>query len=163
MHKCVAAMSVKDTARRQIAKQVDAAANGTARGLTMPSDGWIAAMRKALGMTGAQLGRRLGLSRKRISQAEKAEPEGGVSLRAMHEFAEAMDARFVYAILPRNGTTNDIIERQAHSKAKALVSRVSTHMALEKQALEEEQNQAEIERLTEELVRNPPSDFWEEP
>ncbi|MGH1480519.1 MAG: mobile mystery protein A [Geminicoccales bacterium] len=155
-------MSVKDTVRRQVAKQVDAAANGTACDLTTPSEGWIATMRKALGMTGAQLGRRLGLSRKRISQAEKAEAEGGVTLRSMHEFAKAMDARFVYAILPKDGTADDIIERQALYKAKALVSRVSTHMALEKQALEERQNQAEIKRLADELARTPPSDFWEE-
>lgn len=155
-------MSVKETVRRQIAKQIDNAASSAANTILMPSEGWIAAMRKALGMTGAQLGRRMGLSRKRISQVEKAELDGGVTLRSMQDLAEAMDAKFVYAILPKEGDVQSIIERQASKKAKALVSRVSTHMALEKQALGEQQNQAEIKRLADELLRNPPSDFWEE-
>lgn len=155
-------MSVKETVRRQIATQVDSAASLAARDLGMPSEGWIATMRKALGMSGAQLARRLNLSRKRISQAEKAEVDGGVTLRSMREFAEAMDARFVYAILPKDGDIQDIIEAQALKKAEAVVSNASTQMALEKQALAAAQNRAEIKRLAEELMRSPPSDFWEE-
>jgi hypothetical protein len=34
------------------------------------------------------------------------------------------------------------------------------HMALEKQALDEEQNRREIERIADELVRQLPADFW---
>ncbi|MEX0645711.1 MAG: mobile mystery protein A [Parvularculaceae bacterium] len=155
-------MSVKDTYKRQIAKQIDAAAAGAARDLAAPPEGWIATMRKALGMSGAQLGKRLSLSRKRISQAEKAEPDGGVTLRSMHELAAAMNARFVYAILPEEGATKDIISAQAHKKASELVSRACAHMALEQQALEDEQNRSEIERVAEDLLKGPSSDLWEE-
>ena len=153
-------MSVKDTVRRQRAEQIDRAAKGAARDLRRPPDGWIAAMRNALGMSGTQLGDRLGLSRKRISQAEKAEQSGGVTLRSMNELAEAMNARFVYAIIPKDGETGDIIKRQARKKAQALVMRVSTHMALEKQALKDERTRAEIDRIADELLKNPPADFW---
>ncbi len=153
-------MRVKETVRRQIARQIDTVASSAANTIAIPSEGWIATMRKALGMTGVQLGRRMGLSGKRISQVEKAEMVGGVTLRSMQNLAEAMDANFVYVILPKEGNVQDIIKCQAYKKAKALVSRVSTHMALEKQALGESLEQAEIERLVDELIRNPPADFW---
>lgn len=155
-------MKVRDTARRQLAKQVDRAAQNAARDLRIPEDGWIATMRKALGMSGAQLGKRLALSRKRISQVEKAERTGGVTLRSMHDLADAMNACFVYAIIPKEGATEDILKAQARKKAEALVSRVTTHMALEKQALKDTQTRSEIERLSANLLENPPADFWED-
>ena len=61
----------------------------------MPGDGWIATIRKALGMSGAALARRLGVTRARVSQAERAEREGGITLKEMDEFAAAMGCRFV--------------------------------------------------------------------
>ena len=98
---------------------------------------------------------------------QPTQPDTGLAIARMlghitYLSSEAMDAKFVYAILPKEGDIQSIIERQAHKKAKALVSRVSTHMALEKQALGEKKNQAEIKRLTDELLHNPPSGFWEE-
>jgi len=153
-------MSVKDTVRKQLRKQIERAASRAAIDLYTPSEGWIATMRGALGMSGAQLGKRLGLSRGRIAQAEKAENDGGVTLRSMNEMAEAMGARFVYAIIPEGGSVDEIIKEQALKKATKLVGRVSTHMALEKQALGDEKNQEEIERIAAELIRKLPSDFW---
>lgn len=153
-------MSVKETVRRQLRKQIEFAASAPAKDLRPPSEGWIAAMRGALGMSGAQLGKRLGLSRGRISQAENAENDGGVTLRTMSDMAEAMGARFVYAILPEGVSVDDIIKDRAREKAAKLVGRVSTHMALEKQALDEKKNNEEIERIAAELATKPPSDFW---
>lgn len=154
-------MSVKDTVRRQIVRKISESARNPANTLRTPPGGWIATVRKALGMSGAQLGKRLSLKRGRISQAELAEAEGGVTLRTMQEMAEAMGCRFVYAIVPANGDLNDLIEAQARRKATEIVSRAATHMALEQQSLSAEQNKAEIDRLTRALVADPPSHFWD--
>ncbi len=154
-------MSVKDIARKQMQSRINASARGSARLLQTPKEGWIALVRKALGMSGAQLGKRMSLSRGRISQVEKSEIEGGVTLRSMHELAEGLGCRFVYAIIPESGDLGDVVEAQARKKASALVKRAATHMALEKQSLRDDQNKAEIERLTRELIQNPPSNFWE--
>ncbi|MBC6445435.1 MAG: mobile mystery protein A [Alphaproteobacteria bacterium GM202ARS2] len=156
-------MGVKNRARSQISQQIDTATSGAVRGLTVPQEGWVATTRKALAMSGAQLARRVGFSRKRISQAEKAKREGGITLRSMHQFAEALGGRFVYAIVPNDGTIDDILKRQANKKASALVSRVSTHMALEQQALGETGDKKEINQLAYELARDLPFDFWDEP
>lgn len=154
-------MSVKDIAKKQMLSRINKSATDSARQLQTPKEGWIALVRNALGMSGAQLGKRLSLSRGRISQAEKAEAEGGVTLRSMHELAEGLGCRFVYAIIPESGDLGDVVEAQARNKATALVKRAATHMALEKQSLRDEQNKAEIERLTRDLIQNPPSNFWE--
>jgi predicted DNA-binding mobile mystery protein A len=154
-------MSVKDTARRQMANRINRFASAPALDLDVPSKGWIATVRKALGMSGTELGKRMSLSRGRISQAEKSEIEGRVTLRTMQDMAEGLGCRFVYAIIPESGELNDVIAAQARKKATALVKRAATHMALEKQSLRDDQNRAEVERLTKELLQNPPSNFWD--
>ncbi len=154
-------MSVKDIARKQMQSRINVSAMGPAHLLRTPKEGWIALVRNALGMSGSQLGKRLSLSRGRISQVEKSEIEGGVTLRSMHELAEGLGCRFVYAIIPESGDLADVVEAQARKKATALIKRAATHMALEKQSLRDDQNNAEIERLTREWIQKPPSNFWE--
>ena len=153
-------MSVRDTVTKQYQAIVDRAANqfGGQRP-PLPSEGWIATVRKSLGMSGAQLAKRLGVTRARISQAERAEPGGGVTVKTMRTAAEAMGCRFVYAIVPE-GRIEDVIAAQARKKAQALVSKARAHMALESQSLSEAQNAEEVERIARELIRAMPSDLW---
>jgi len=155
-------MNVKTTVIRQLQSTVDASAKGSIQALRLPAEGWIARVRKSLGMSGAQLGRRMGLSRSRISQAEKAETDSGVTLRTMRDAAEAMGCKFVYAIIPAKGGIREVIEAQARKKAAALVKQASIHMALEKQSLSGEKIAEEVKRITLELLNNRPSDFWED-
>lgn len=153
-------MTVKRLAAQQYRAIADAAAP-LAR-VAMPGDGWVATVRKALGMSGADLARRLGVTRARVSQAERAEREGGITLKAMEDFAAAMGCRFVYAIVPAEGRIADVVAAQARRKAEALVARASTHMALERQALPEKKNKAEVERIARALMEDPPPGFWSE-
>lgn len=152
-------MSVRETARRQYTRLADTAAQQVS-GLSVPKEGWIATIRKAFGMSGAQLGRRAGVTKAAIYQAERNEPEGAITLKQMEKMAQALGCRFVYAIVPDDRIA-DIVRRQAHKKVEALVQRASAHMALEKQSLSSDQTRAEIERQTNELVRSMPPDFWE--
>lgn len=158
-------MSVKQAALGQYQKLVNTAARQVF-GLSVPAEGWIATVRKSLAMSGAQLGRRAGLSRARISQAEQAELSRGTTLKTMHALAAAMGCRFVYAIVPQDGPNprvEDIISAQAQRKARALIEMTSTHMALEMQGLPSETLKQEIERLADDMVRTMPPDFWEKP
>ena len=153
--------SVKDTAKRQAARALDAAAQQLTT-VRSPRSGWIAAMRNALGMSAPALAKRAGVTKAAIYQAETKEREGGVTIRHMEKLAEALGGRFVYAIVPEGGI-DEMMRAQARRKAEAIIKRASAHMALEKQALSSERNNAEIERLADELMRDPPSDFWESP
>lgn len=153
--------SVKDTAMRQYARLLDRAGEQLGQ-VTPPAGGWIAAMRKALGMSAPALARRLGVTKAAVYQAERKELEGGVTLQHMEKLAEALGGRFVYAIVPE-GSVEEMLEAQARSKAESIIRRASAHMALEQQSLTQDQIQAEIGRLSSEILRERPSDFWEKP
>jgi len=131
-------------------------------GYSMPlSEGWLKTARKALGMSGAQLAQRLGVTKGRVSQAETSELSGGVTLRTMQSMAQAMSCRFVYAIIPEKDIES-VIKDQAIIKAKARVKAASTHMALEAQSLDRQALDSEIERITSEIMSKIPADFWSE-
>src|SRR5262249_56014489 len=105
-------MAVRDVARKQYQRIVDRAASSPAQHLNVPAEGWIATARKALGMSAAQVGRTLNLTRARVSQAERAELSGGVTIKTMEAIAKALGCRFVYAIVPGEGKVENLILRQ---------------------------------------------------
>lgn len=152
-------MSVKDTARRQYMRIADSAAQQFPT-FQPPSEGWLVSLRKALGMSGTQVAKRLGVTRSAIYQAERNEREGAISISQMEKLAEAMGGRFVYAIIPE-GSVQDVIRAQAYRKAEARIRRAGAHMALESQSLSREQTKRKIDELAEQLMRDMPSDFWE--
>lgn len=131
-------------------------------GYSIPlSEGWLKTVRKALGMSGTQLAKRLGVTKGRISQAEAGELSGSVTLRTMRTMAQALGCRFVYAVVPERDIES-LIRDQAIVKAKARVKAVSTHMALEAQSLDRQSLDAEIERIATEIMNKMPADFWSE-
>ncbi|HEY4923545.1 MAG TPA: mobile mystery protein A [Roseiarcus sp.] len=150
-------MSVKTIVRQQYRRIVDATASHAT--LQTPPEGWMRTVRKALGMSGAQLAKKMGVTRARVAQAEHAELSGGATLKSMQTAAKAMGCRFVYAIVP-DGRVEDLILAQARRKAMALVGAASTHMAFESQALPKDKIAKEVERLTREIVKEMPPDFW---
>jgi predicted DNA-binding mobile mystery protein A len=154
-------MSVKETLRSQYVRWVDGTVDQLADLRAVPSEGWIATLRKALGISGAQLARRVGVSRAAIHQAEGNERDGVITMQQMRKLAAAMGGEFVYAIVPAQHV-GDVLKMRGLAKAQMLVRRASSHMALESQALSNEQNDSEIERLADTLVRTMPSDFWDE-
>ena len=153
-------MSIKEIVRQQYQDIEDQAAITVAH-LSRPPEGWLCTARKALRMTGAQLARRLGVSRAQVSKTEKNELTGSVTLKTMQNMAEAMGCRFVYAIVPEQDTQS-LIEQQAQKKAQALVQQANEQMALEAQMLSPQQIQFEITRLQKELLEKMPGDFWDD-
>ena len=125
----------------------------------LPKEGWLRTVRTALGMSGTQLAKKLGVTKARISKAEQDEPHGSVTLKTMQSMAEAMDCRFVYAIVPKQ-PVEDVIKERAIKKAREQVKAASTHMALEAQSLNREQLEFEIARIAAQIIDKMPSDFW---
>lgn len=152
-------MKVRETARRQYIQIVDAAA-AQLQTLRTPGEGWVSTLRKALGMSGAQVAARAGVSRAAVYQAERNECDGAITIAQMHKLAEAMGGRFVYAVIPDTGRVEDLIQAQARRVAKDRVLGASAHMALEQQSLPREQTARRIDELTDELARDMPPGFW---
>ena len=155
-------MSVRATAKRQYMRMVDRAVEQIGS-LQVPPEGWLTTMRKALGMSARQLARRAGVTKAAIYQAERQERDRGITIRQMEKLAGSLEGRFIYAIVPAHGDIGDRLRVQACAKAEGIVRRTSSHMALEKQSLTNEQIVQEIERLANRLVHDMPSDFWDEP
>ena len=145
-----------------------------------PKEGWLATMRKALGMSGPQMAKRAGVSKAAIYQAERKELAGEVTIKQMEKMASALGGKFVYAVVPDLNTipmrernrqaqsgarapAEALMLAHARAKAEAIVGRADTHMSLEQQGLGVAQNELEIERLTSKLMVDLPSDFWDEP
>ncbi len=151
-------MSMKSVVTKQYRENVNRA-RAQVKGLSVPSEGWIRTVRKALNMSGAQLGRLMGITRAAVSNTEKAELSGGVTIKTMQQMAEAMGCRFVYAVVPEKDI-EEMVRKRAMDKARAQVKEASIHMALEDQALSKPKLDEEIERLAKEMLENGGSDLW---
>jgi predicted DNA-binding mobile mystery protein A len=126
-----------------------------------PPKGWLRAIRDALGMTTAQLGRRLGVSQPRIVELEQSEVSGSVSLNTLQRAAEALGCRLVYAIVPEKPLADTVRER-AEEIANRRSSSVEHTMRLEDQAVKDKTAARELrQQMIEELLRRP-ARLWDE-
>jgi predicted DNA-binding mobile mystery protein A len=128
----------------------------------LPPSGWIKAMRGSLGISIRQLALRMGVGHGSISQIEKREPKKKVTLETVERAAEAMDCKFVYAIVPREAgaTLEDIIQRRALVAANKILADVGHTMSLEQQATTEKELQAEVRRVANDLIESSDPRIW---
>ena len=126
-----------------------------------PPKGWIRAIREALGMTGRQFARRLGVSPPRVTALEREEVGGGLSIKSLRQAAEALDCVLVYALVPRNSLT-EMVEDKAKKLAMARSDRVAHSMLLEEQGLSAEENRKYWSATVEELTRTLPKSLWDD-
>lgn len=152
-------MSIEKIVAKQYRDKVNQAVSQFDGFSMLPQEGWLRTVRTALGISGPQLAKRLGVTKARISKAEQDEPSGSVTLKTMQTMAEAMDCKFVYAVVPKQDV-EEIIKQRAIEKAKAQVKSASTQMALEAQALSKEQLEYEVERIAAQIVEKMPADLW---
>ena len=153
-------MNIQNTILQQYQRFVDRASLSSAD-LTLPPEGWLRTMRKALGMSGAQLARKMGVSRALVSQAESNEVSGNVTMKTMQTMAEAMGCRFVYAVLPPKGKeTEDIIFAQAMKQMRKVAKQANTQMALENQSVPKGASEDQLQRLARRLASEMAPGFW---
>jgi predicted DNA-binding mobile mystery protein A len=126
-----------------------------------PRDGWIRSIRESLGMSAAQLGKRLGVCRQRIARVEKDELPGNVTLKTMTQLADAMDCVFVYWLVPKT-SLEEIVRSQAKKIAEASVNRTSLAMSLEGQAITDEDKAVLIEGAIDAILNNDKVRLWED-
>ncbi|MBL4868282.1 MAG: mobile mystery protein A [Pseudomonadales bacterium] len=129
--------------------------------LIQPIKGWVYTMRNALGMTGAQLGERMGVKKGRISQIEQMEIEGRVTLQQLKRAANAMDCELIYAFRPQEPVETMVVNK-AKKKAFNLTKETQIHMGLEAQGLSKKSFEREVKRLTDEFTSKLPRDLWDE-
>jgi predicted DNA-binding mobile mystery protein A len=146
--------------RSQLTRQLKPAEEAT-RKSRRPRGGWIRSLRQALRMSGAQLGKRLGVSRQRVAQIEKDELLDNVTLKTMSQVAEAMDCSFVYWIVPKT-SLEETVRNQAKKIAEARLNRTSLTMSLEGQAASDQDRAELLEGAVDAILNDMRVPLWED-
>ncbi len=128
---------------------------------TLPPEGWIYTIRKALRMSLRQLGKRLDVSPQGVKQVEMREKDGSLTIKRLFEIGNAMNMRFVYGFLPNEGSISKMIENRAAEIAKNIVMRTAGTMELENQKVDEQRLIKAIKDRTEEIIINMPRYLWD--
>ena len=89
-------------------------------GIVIPPRGWINAVRTAINMTMAQLGSKLDITKQGVKGIEDSEAAGTISLKTLNEAAEALDLKLVYALVPKDGSFENLIDKNARRLAEKL-------------------------------------------
>jgi len=130
---------------------------GPAMRYTSPARGWIKAVREALGMTTAQLARRLGIRQPSVVALEQSEAKGTIELATLRRVAEALDCTLVYALVPKK-PLEDMVRDRARAFARRRLEPIEHTMLLENQTVAAK----DIEMQVEEIVRETnPRLFWD--
>jgi predicted DNA-binding mobile mystery protein A len=146
-------------ARNQLDKRLNILQNVDI--LARPPRGWVKAIREALGMTTAQLAKRMNVSQPRVPGIEKAEVSGSIKLESLERAAHALDCRLVYALVPRK-PLESLVEDRARELARKRLWATSHSMALENQRVGEADEREHLERLVQKLLSQPGSALWED-
>ena len=126
-----------------------------------PTKGWLRAVRDALGMTQAQLARRLGVSQPRIIELEQSEVGGNVTLNTLQRAAEALGCRLVYVLIPERPLAETVTKR-AELIAERQLKAVEQTMRLENQSVKDTAAAEDLRRqFMDELLRRP-ARLWDE-
>ena len=124
-----------------------------------PPRGWIRAIRDALGMSGSQLGRRMGVKAQSVADIEKSETSGTIQLKTLRRAAEALDCTVVYALVPRS-SLEDMVRGRAREIAREELARIAHTMDLEAQGPSGEEREEQIETHIRDHLRE--RDLWED-
>ena len=120
-----------------------------------PEKGWIKAVREALGMTTAQLGKRLDVSQQRAAMMEKAEADGSITLRSLEQAAESLGCRVVYVLYPEE-PLHTTMRARAEAIADKQMRSVEQTMRLEDQSVADIELRKDTRaRLVDELLKRP--------
>lgn len=129
------------------------------KGKHTPRDGWLRAIREALGRSLRAQASRIGVSAPTLLKAESAEAEGRITLGQLRKLAEALDCELVYALVPRQPLL-ETVEQQAERLARHEVLGVSHSMDLEAQRPSDQFVARQVAQRKDELLAGSWSKLW---
>ena len=153
---------MKATTRSRVARQrtrqlEDALA--TVRVPQRPRNGWIDAVRQALGMTKTQLARRMGIARPSLNRLEANEVNGTITVASLRKAADALGCDLQYVLVPRQPLSL-MVGNQALRRAQQKLSRINQSQALEASAIDSDSLSEAITDLARELEMQRTTDLW---
>jgi predicted DNA-binding mobile mystery protein A len=125
-----------------------------------PRNGWLRAIRQALGMTTRQLAKAVGVTQGAVVDAERSEAKEDITLTTLRRYAAALDCELAYALVP-NRPLQESLEARAEKLARDQVLRVRHSMALEDQQTSNEHHEREVAELRRKLLEGKRSRLWQ--
>lgn len=132
---------------------------GAAVRFAPPVRGWIKAVRESLGMSTAQLAKRLRIKQPSVVALEQSEAKGSIELATLRRVAAALDCTLVYALVP-NRPLETMVRERARTFARRRLDPVEHSMLLENQKVEAKVRNSQA-RIDEIIRQTNPRLFWD--
>jgi predicted DNA-binding mobile mystery protein A len=100
-------------------------------------DGWLKNVRLAMGIPVDELARRMGVHRREIHRLEKSEKSSRIMLASLGRAAKGLGCELVYALVPKEGTLEELAAEQRAAHKKALEKKREKRMAQRQPWMEE--------------------------
>lgn len=139
-----------DLLRRQLDKEINKIRNHASS--VRPRKGWIRTIREALGLTRAQMSKRLKVTPQAIEDLERSEAGNTITLKSLQQAATALDCRLFYILIPKENLEKTV-DTQIHKKAKKIVQNVSHSMGLEMQATSATEIKNQTKKMEEDIKK----------
>lgn len=143
---------------RQLSETLESYSN--LRNALPPPNGWLRAVRQAIGRTTVQQAERASIAQSGLVRAEKAETTGAITLRQLRKLANALDCDLHYALIPRQ-PLQQVVEERAHAIARDRVQRAAHSMALENQESSKEFADKQVREVQRKLLAGTWSRLWQ--
>lgn len=127
----------------------------------IPSRGWVNLIRTTLNMSLKQLGKKLNITSQSVKEIEAREADKKITLEKLNAVAEALNLRFVYGFIPKDGSFDQMIEKRALVIAKQIVLKTSHTMALEDQQNNSARIKKAIKDRAQQIKNEIPKYLWD--
>lgn len=84
-----------------------------------PPEGWLRAMRRAIGMPVMEVARRAQMTRHGVYKLEAAEKAGRIRLGTLRKAAQALGCELVYAFVPKDGSLEARFAREKEAREQS--------------------------------------------
>jgi len=119
----------------------------------VPQKGWVNTIRTTLNMTRNQLGTKLDMTKGAIQKIEEREATGQITINKLKDVGNALNMKFIYGYIPKDGTIESLINLKAEKLARKIVLRTNQNMKLEDQGISENKIEHSINDLANEIKR----------
>ena len=127
----------------------------------VPQKGWVNTIRTTLNMTRDQLGTKLDLTKGAIQKIEEREATGQITINKLKDVGNALNMKFIYGFIPKDGTIESLINLNAEKLARKIVLRTNQNMKLEDQGINEDKIDHSINDLANEIKREMRKSLWD--
>lgn len=127
----------------------------------MPEGGWIYTVRKALNMSLAQYGRKIGKTLVTVREFELREANNQIRLGTLIEAAEALDCKLVYTLIPKDGSLDKMVEKRAQIVAKKMLAKDPAIKKIKGKEKKEKAIKKMMGEKTGQLKKELPKDLWD--